>query len=41
MQMARVKESYNNSDISLKDMNKLYTSQSIDDDIHIIKDENE
>ena len=41
MQMARVKESDNNSDISLKDMNKLYTSQSIDDDIHIIKDENE
>ena len=41
MQMARVKELDNNSNISLKDMNKLYMSQSIDEDINIIKDENE
>jgi len=41
LQMARVKELDNNSNISLKDMNKLYMSQSIDEDINIIKDENE
>lgn len=41
IQMARVKDSDNDSDISLKDMNKLYTAQSIDEDIHTIKDENQ